>query len=83
MPAKQQSARKSNGSPPGEALPAVPRLPLADLRHDPAAIRRMFESGEYPYHSHLHGDLYKTRMLELQRELLKAQRWVESTGSGW
>jgi polyphosphate kinase 2 len=53
---------------------------LAVLRHDPAAIRRIFESGEYPYRTRLRVGIYETHMMELQRELLKAQRWVESTG---
>jgi len=52
----------------------------AMLRHDPAAIRRLFETGEYPYATHLRTTTYETHMLELQRELLKAQRWVEATG---
>ena len=53
---------------------------LAMLRHDPAAIRRIFESGEYPYRTRLRTTVYESHMLELQRELLKAQRWVEDTG---
>ena len=28
--------------------PAATRM-IASLRHDPTAIRRLFESGEYPY----------------------------------
>ena len=53
---------------------------IAELRHDPAAIRRLFESGEYPYTSTMRTAPYEAHMLELQRELLKAQRWVEETG---
>jgi polyphosphate kinase len=53
---------------------------IAQLRHDPAAIRRLFESGEYPYKSMMRTAPYEAHMLELQRELLKAQRWVEETG---
>jgi polyphosphate kinase 2 len=53
---------------------------IAQLRHDPAAIRRLFESGEYPYKSMMRTAPYEAHMLELQRELLKAQRWVEQTG---
>ena len=59
---------------------AAQRHHLAEMRHDPAAIRRIFETGEYPYRSRLRTTYYETRMLELQRELLKAQRWVESAG---
>ncbi len=53
---------------------------IAELRHDPAAIRHLFESGEYPYKSMMRTAPYEAHMLELQRELLKAQRWVEKTG---
>jgi len=53
---------------------------LAALRHDPAAIRRLFETGEYPYRSRMATRPYEAHLLELQRELLKAQRWVEETG---
>jgi polyphosphate kinase 2 len=73
MPTTPQSAGLPNGEP--------PRDHVAEMRHDPAAIRRIFESGDYPYRAHLCNDTYKTHMLALQRELLKAQRWVESTGA--
>src|SRR5580692_11135966 len=53
---------------------------IASLRHDPTAIRRLFESGEYPYKTPMRAKAYEAHMLELQRELLKAQRWVEKTG---
>jgi polyphosphate kinase len=53
---------------------------IAALRHDPAAIRRLFESGENPYKTSMRNAPYEAHMLELQRELLKAQRWVERTG---
>jgi polyphosphate kinase 2 len=52
----------------------------AEPLHDPAAIRRLFESGEYPYETPMRMAPYAAHMLELQRELLKAQRWVEQTG---
>jgi polyphosphate kinase len=64
--------------PPGSGRTARSRL--AAMRHDPAAIRRIFEGGEYPYRTMLRNDAYEARMLELQRELLKAQRWIEETG---
>ncbi len=47
---------------------------------DQLATQRVFEAGEYPYQVRLPSDLYEDHMLQLQRELLKAQRWVESTG---
>ena len=46
----------------------------------PVAIRRVFETGEYPYASRACTPSPRGHMLELQRELLKAQRWIEVTG---
>jgi polyphosphate kinase 2 len=81
------STQAANGAAAAEMAPApVTAHPpsgqhhAAMLRHDPAAIRRLFETGEYPYATHLRTTTYETHMLELQRELLKAQRWVEATG---
>jgi polyphosphate kinase 2 len=62
-----------------EPGPSAARV-VASMRHDPAAIRRLFESGEYPYKSSMRNTAYEAHMLELQRELLKAQRWIELTG---
>jgi polyphosphate kinase len=53
---------------------------LAAMRHDPAVIRRLFETGEYPYKVKMRTLPYEGRMIELQRELLKCQRWIEETG---
>ena len=53
---------------------------LSEMRHDPTAIRRVFETGEYPYAVKMRAAPYEERMMELQRELLKAQRWVEESG---
>jgi polyphosphate kinase 2 len=52
----------------------------AQMRHSPDAIRRTFESGEYPYETRLREKAYLAHMAELQVELLKAQGWVRSTG---
>ncbi|HVZ10642.1 polyphosphate kinase 2 [Rhodopila sp.] len=73
------------------SLPATPLAPplqrepgrshmLAEMRGDPVAIRQLFESGKYPYRSRMRVGPYEAHMLELQRELLKAQRWIEETG---
>jgi polyphosphate kinase 2 len=62
-----------------EAIEPAARA-IAALRHDPTAIRRLFESGEYPYKSSMRTGPYEAHMLELRRELLKAQRWIEETG---
>ena len=53
---------------------------IGALRHDPAAIRRLFETGEFPYSARLRSGSYEEHMLGLQRELLKCQRWIEETG---
>ncbi len=92
----EQGSMKSNGSTPSatpatsapaDAAPAAtnparssPRPTAAALRSDPAAIHRLFESGAYPYETRMRNGPYEEHMLELQRELLKAQRWVQETG---
>ncbi len=53
---------------------------LAEMRHDPEAIAQFFESGEYPYRTKMRAKAYEAHKLELQRELLKLQRWIEETG---
>jgi polyphosphate kinase 2 len=53
---------------------------LSEMRHNPAAIKRLFETGEYPYATRMRNADYEAHMLELQRELLKAQRWIEESG---
>ncbi len=53
---------------------------IAEMKSDPALIRRLFETGEYPYRTKMRNEPYEAHMLELQRELLKCQRWVEETG---
>ncbi|MGI9415714.1 MAG: polyphosphate kinase 2 [Hyphomicrobiales bacterium] len=57
-----------------------PRHRLAEMRHDPEAIRRAFESGDYPYKEKLRRPAYEKHKAELQVELLKLQNWVEETG---
>ncbi|MDX1734539.1 MAG: polyphosphate kinase 2 [Halioglobus sp.] len=53
---------------------------LAEMRHDPEAIRRSFETGEYPYHTKLRSSAYEAQKTKLQVELLKVQKWVKDTG---
>ena len=64
----------------GIAAAAARRHALAEMRHDPEAIRRTFESGEYPYATKMRRAPYEKHKAELQIELLKVQRWVEDTG---
>ncbi|MEQ1652534.1 MAG: polyphosphate kinase 2 [Hyphomicrobium sp.] len=52
---------------------------LAALRHDRAAIRRLFETGEYPYKTQIGTKEYEEHKAELQVELLKVQEWVRTT----
>jgi polyphosphate kinase len=74
-PAKSEPAK----SEPAQAVEAF-SLGLSAKRHDPATIRRLFETGEYPYAQRLRESQYEAHMLALQRELLKAQRWIEERG---
>jgi polyphosphate kinase len=65
-------------SPDGHA--GQPRLTPSQLRHNPEAIRHAFESGEFPYRTHLGTRAYEEQMAQLQVELLKVQNWVKETG---
>jgi polyphosphate kinase len=67
-------------APPAPHPVQAPHPLPASQRHDPTAIHRLFESGEYPYRNPIRGALYEAHILELQRELLKAQRWIEAAG---
>lgn len=53
---------------------------LAQKRRDPEAIRRAFETGEYPYHSKIRRTVYEKHKKDLQVELLKVQKWVKDSG---
>ncbi len=53
---------------------------VGSMRHDPILIRKLFESGEYPYAQRMRVKPYEEHMIALQQELLKAQRWIEESG---
>ncbi|MFK8042769.1 polyphosphate kinase 2 [Congregibacter sp.] len=53
---------------------------LAKMRHDPAAIRELFISGDYPYKSKIPRRDYEEKKQALQVELLKVQQWVKDSG---
>jgi polyphosphate kinase 2 len=53
---------------------------LAEMRHDRDAIRKVFETGEYPYRRKIATKTYEKHKAQLQIELLKAQNWVKNTG---
>ncbi|MEM9441825.1 MAG: polyphosphate kinase 2, partial [Pseudomonadota bacterium] len=50
------------------------------MKHDPDAIQRVFENGEYPYHTKMRRPEYEKHKAQLQAELLKVQKWVKDTG---
>jgi len=56
------------------------RHKLAEMRHDPEAVRKAFETGAYPYKTKMKRAAYETHKAELQVELLKVQNWAQETG---
>ena len=67
----------AQNQPDPEEPAAAERMTLNQLRRDPEAIRRAFETGAYPYQQHISTKAYETAMGELQVELLKVQSWVK------
>ena len=68
-------------APPTSLVPRAPaRKAPHPQRHDPATIRRAFESGDYPYSTKVGERDYLERVRPLQAELVKAQNWVKDTG---
>jgi polyphosphate kinase 2 (PPK2 family) len=61
-------------------IATVAPAPAPPDRNDPESIRRLFETGEYPYKHKMRRNTYEANKAELQVELLKVQRWVEETG---
>ena len=53
---------------------------LSEMRQDQETIRRLFETGEYPYENKMKRPVYEKHKAELQIELLKVQEWVKSSG---
>ena len=76
---KSTSNQHSKPTPWGNAV-SVPSTDKNGSSGDPATISNFFESGEHPYKDRILGAVYGKHMLELQRELLKVQRWVQETG---
>lgn len=81
----------TNVSPPGadaaggepqraEAPPASTVRKLTALQHDRDTVRRLFETGEYPYRKKMGVREYEKQKALLQVELLKVQDWVRDTG---
>lgn len=68
-------------APTGAAVPPVSGSHrVAEMRHDPASVRRLFETGEYPYRTKVRRPDYERHKAELQIELLKLQEWVKTRG---
>ena len=63
-----------------ELAEAQPVRRIAELRHDREAVRRLFETGEYPYRTKIRRKDYEKHKAELQIELLKVQEWVRESG---
>lgn len=62
-----------------KAQPENPVHHLAVMRRDPDEIRRIFETGEYPYKKKMSRKVYEKRKAQLQTELLKVQEWVRDS----
>ena len=77
---RKKAASGGNGKADAIARGAKTRHELAEMRHDEAAIRQFFESGEYPYKTKMPRKAYEKHKAELQVELLKVQRWVKESG---
>ncbi len=75
-PAPTPPLTEPEPTPSANTRPATP----AQLRNDPDAIRRAFETGEFPYKTKLSTKQYEAEMAALQIELLKAQNWVKQSG---
>ncbi len=81
MEAALSTEQGSNGADRAEATPPQSaRHTLAEIRRDPDAIHRLFETGKYPYKTKLNTRAYEKHKAELQVELLKVQDWVKATG---
>ena len=72
--------KRRNNLPRPTARTAAALHELSEIRQDPAAIRRTFETGEYPYRRKMPRAAYERQKAELQVELLKAQRWIQEQG---
>ena len=71
----RKARRRNKPGQDGSADPSIARL-----LNDPDAVRRAFETGEFPYKRKLRRDAYEAEKRLLQVELLKVQKWVEDTG---
>lgn len=77
--AADPGSKLNGGEPAGKKTPLQASPRAAQMRGNPDAIRRMFETGEYPYSKKLGRKSYEKQKALLQVELLKVQDWVKST----
>lgn len=78
---KKSGGKKSVASTQHDQQPVSnKRHEQSQLRHDPAAIRELFLTGEFPYKNKIGTKDYEEKKAHLQVELLKVQRWVKETG---
>ncbi len=61
-------------------LPKPPGKKMRKKKRNAEEIRRLFETGEYPYKEKIRRREYEKKKAALQIELLKMQEWVKSTG---
>jgi len=78
--AVEKPAPSSNAHDEAVKHAAETRHHLAEMRHDADTIRRLFENGEYPYHTKMRRNVYERQKAALQVELLKVQKWVKDRG---
>lgn len=79
-PKEKAGAEKDSGKPGKGEQSMNPHHHQAMLRRDPAAIRELFLTGEFPYKKKIARKDYEEKKAHLQVELLKVQRWVKETG---
>ena len=65
---------------PAAVAPAPDKAAHVVVPNDPATIRRLFETGTYPYPDRISRARYEAQKRKLQVELLKAQEWVKASG---
>jgi len=77
---KPKTRRSAKSAKKRKDIEDSPQHKLAEQRHDPEAIRRAFETGDYPYKRKMRRGAYEKNKVALQVELLKVQNWVQETG---
>ncbi len=79
-PGTPESGTPGPGTPTAEPAHVSGAHRVAEMRHDAATVRRLFETGEYPYRTKVRRPAYEQHKAELQVELLKMQEWVKQSG---